>query len=200
MTTEHAIANVLLSGVLLTALSWLYFWAYAEYRVDRTRHNLFRLRSQLFDLGAAGEIEFDSPAYGMMRTMINGAIRYAHRATVVDAFLMSRSMRSADVGKAVRAAHAERWKAGLDGLNPKVRDQIRAIHAAHQRILVEQIFIRSPLIWVIATPLVLVLMLVNLWSRAANVCLGLVLPRFGADLDLIATSEGSSTGLAGTLC
>ncbi len=57
----------------------LVFWLYRDYRTDTFRQKLFSLRDELFDEAVSGKIAFDDPAYGMLRSTMNGFIRFAHR-------------------------------------------------------------------------------------------------------------------------
>jgi hypothetical protein len=50
-----------------------------SYRVSQLRQNLFNLRAELFDLAAAGDVPFNSPAYMQLRLTLNSLIRFAHR-------------------------------------------------------------------------------------------------------------------------
>lgn len=75
--------TAMFSSVFLAVCVYLCFYCFREYRIDRLRQHLFELRDELFDLAAAGEIEFNHPAYTATRTMLNSVIRFAHRITVV---------------------------------------------------------------------------------------------------------------------
>src|SRR5437667_11487736 len=80
MMETTALGLTALSTTLsLLALWALFHWLYRDYRVDLFRQRMFTLRDQLFDIAASGRIAFDDPAYGKLRSMINGYIRFAHR-------------------------------------------------------------------------------------------------------------------------
>lgn len=63
----------------LFGLAILMYWLRADYRIDLFRERMFALRDQLFDFAAAGGVSFDHPAYGLLRSTMNGYIRFAHR-------------------------------------------------------------------------------------------------------------------------
>jgi hypothetical protein len=63
----------------LLLLWFLFHWTYREYRVDLFRQRIFNLRDELFDLAREGVLSFDDPAYGLLRTALNGFIRFGHR-------------------------------------------------------------------------------------------------------------------------
>ncbi len=71
--------------VLLSILALLW-WLWIEvkrYRLDKTRQAIFNIRDQLFMQAARGEIDFDSDAYQTTRTLLNSAIRYAERISLL---------------------------------------------------------------------------------------------------------------------
>lgn len=79
--------NALLSSLSIAFFVCVLFHLYNQYRVDRMRQELFALRDALFDRAARGELSFDSPAYMATRTMLNGMIRFAHKASVTRVLL-----------------------------------------------------------------------------------------------------------------
>jgi hypothetical protein len=79
MTVEMQIAEVLRIGILLLLLWAFLHWCVRDYRTEVFRQRLFEIRDRLFDAAAAGAIAFDHPAYGMVRQMINGFVRFGHR-------------------------------------------------------------------------------------------------------------------------
>lgn len=75
--------------VLICLISSCILWttAYRNLFSDIYRQQLFRIRDNLFDIAARGEISFDDPAYHTLRYMLNGAIQYAHRISATTLFL-----------------------------------------------------------------------------------------------------------------
>ncbi len=78
----------LISLISLTLLVILWFWIYQNYRTDVLREELFKLRDDLFDEACKGNITFDAPAYGAMRTSVNGLIRFSHRVNIYQGLLL----------------------------------------------------------------------------------------------------------------
>ena len=75
---QLAIGNLCLSlGLIAFAIGYMY----RRTRVDRYREHLFTLRDGLFDYIWKNDISFDLPAYRLMRTFLNGAIRVADKVT-----------------------------------------------------------------------------------------------------------------------
>lgn len=80
---SEVIGTVVLNFLLLLGLWWLVFVELRSYRLDLTRQKLFNIRDELFALAAKGEMAFDSKAYGLMRTTLNGMIRFAHKISLI---------------------------------------------------------------------------------------------------------------------
>lgn len=74
----HAISAAFWSIAALLGLVCLVGFGYCRYRIDRLRQELFALRDSLFDYAAAGNIPFSHKSYGMLRSTINGFIRFSH--------------------------------------------------------------------------------------------------------------------------
>lgn len=77
-----ALSNILISMLFTGQLAFIVFWFYRRYRVAKYRSDLFNIRNDLFDDAADGLLEFDHPAYTMLRTLINGHLRFAHKITL----------------------------------------------------------------------------------------------------------------------
>lgn len=77
------ITTVILNIVLLMMLWYLVFFAFRELRLDITRQRLFKIRDDIFKYAEEGNLSFDSKAYCMIRTILNGMIRFAHKASVI---------------------------------------------------------------------------------------------------------------------
>lgn len=74
--------DLLLFYMLIALIWWLFAFLFKDYSVDCTRQRLFNIRDELFDCAAREEINFNDEAYIITRTMLNGAIRFAHTLSV----------------------------------------------------------------------------------------------------------------------
>jgi len=115
-------AIVSCAGLFACWVLWFYF--FREYRIDRFRNNLFGFRDDLFNLAVAGEIEFQNPAYVQLRDLLNGMIRFAHRANSYNVFLAVRFR--GDIPEEATLYH--RWKTSLEKLPPKTAEKLEKIH------------------------------------------------------------------------
>lgn len=111
-----------LLGLIALWAFWYYLWK--PQRVDIFRQKLFALRSDLFDLATKGTVPFDHPAYTQLRLMINGLIRFAHRAslpTLIIAVVQARNTPS----DAMMV-----WMKNVQKLPENERNQLLAVHTS----------------------------------------------------------------------
>ncbi len=80
--TNHVDVGVsaLISVISLAGLFILYRLSKAL-RIDVFRQDMFILRDEMFLYAANGYIPFDHPAYVVLRTAMNGFIRFGHKIT-----------------------------------------------------------------------------------------------------------------------
>lgn len=83
MNSDTSAISVLISGVSLLGLIYLYFWRFTSLWIDEFRQSIFSVRDELFDYAAQGNIAFDHPAYTTLRSMLNGYIRFSHRISAL---------------------------------------------------------------------------------------------------------------------
>jgi len=121
-----------LLGLIALWAFWYYLWK--PQRVDSFRQKLFDLRSDLFDLAAAGSVSFNDPAYSQLRLLINGMIRFGHRISLGS--LLIAVMHSNDSPSDPLAA----WKKNVDKLPKGVRDQLLTMHSNVQEAFVKHLF------------------------------------------------------------
>lgn len=74
------------SAIALVGLAFL-LELFRQQEIDRFRQRMFELRDALFLDAANGLIDFDHPAYGELRTTMNGFIRFAHRLSIWHALI-----------------------------------------------------------------------------------------------------------------
>lgn len=120
--------------IILTA------FLYRDYRIDLFRERMFALRDELFRMAANGDLSFDHPAYGLMRSTLNGLIRYA------DAVTLSTMFGFAFAGPMPEEALREtedRIKGAMSTLTPAQNDAILKLTWRMHRTIAEQILMRS---------------------------------------------------------
>ena len=146
MTDTTAAVTVLLSLASLAGIWIVLFWLYPDYVTDRFRHRLFVLRDELFDEAARGTIPFDHPAYGLLRTTINGFIRFGHRVNGAQALAFVLLVRPEDASSVRDGGFQERWSRAMRDVDPQVSSKLAAIvRRMHETVLMHLAF-SSPVI------------------------------------------------------
>lgn len=122
--------------------------------VDHFRHEIFALRDDLFDRAAAGAIPFGHPAYGTLRSTMNGFLRWAERLRLLDAVLLLAFTRREDRVTA-NPFHA-RWKAATADLSASDRKWLESYRSRIRRVVIRYLVVGSPVLAVtLVIPLVL---------------------------------------------
>src|SRR5690606_22651328 len=118
------------SGWLAVLLLWvLFFWLYRDYRLDLFRQKLFALRDELFDVAAAGDVGFDSPAYGMLRSTINGTIQYGHQLGFLDLLLPLAFTKRGPIADKGISDFDRRWQLACNALNADAQAKLKSIRS-----------------------------------------------------------------------
>lgn len=129
--TQVAFEQVMLC-LGLAGLWVLWYHFLRPQRVDIFRQKLFELRSDLFDLAASGVLPFDHPAYTQLRLLINGLIRFAHRAsfpTLVVATVQSKKAPSDTLGRWRRCV--EQLPEESRGRLLKIQEEVSEVFIGH---------------------------------------------------------------------
>lgn len=156
--------------VLVLSLLWLFvFVLRRKYCDDKFRNELFTLRDELFDYAASGKIDFGHPAYILLRLRMNGMIRYAHRASLMQImvpYLLTRRTVDAAVED-----YRERWQLAISQAEKaEVRLKIDDFQRRMGILLVRHLFRSSviffaPVHLLLLTSMVIKVATAELWSR-----------------------------------
>ena len=84
----NELAAFLISLISIVFILFLLLWRYRDYRTDAFRQIMFQLRDELFDEARKGMINFDDDAYVMLRSAINGFIRFGHKLNLMQVMLL----------------------------------------------------------------------------------------------------------------
>lgn len=186
------IANALASAVSIAGLLVLVYGLYRSYRIDKFRDQLFAIRDELFILGVEEKLAFSHPAYGLLRTTLNGFIRFGDRLSVLTLLCMGFGLNQADRDVLTKDGFQEQWtraNVGLpDGVRAELQDMMRRMHEA----VTEQLIFSSPLLVATIVPVALYLAA----QHFGKVVRRQILAPFGAvqervrDLDNVALAFG----------
>ena len=137
------IAHLFIFYASVAFLWCFYAWLYCDYRLDLLRYRLFLTRDRLFNYAEQGKIAFDSPAYLLTRTLINGSLRFGHRLTLIELAITYIVQKKYNPTGAIE--YHQRLEQSLHGLSFEQKKMIRDIwveihfdliaHIAHVSIL-----------------------------------------------------------------
>ncbi len=175
----------LYSLISLGALVIFIFWLNRDYSVDSFRQQMFALRDSLFDEAADGNVEFQSPAYGMLRSTMNGLIRFGHRLSlphvIAVSFAIEKHMKEVE-----HSSFSDRFEENTNTLNAEQKAMLNSYRMKMNIILVRHLVLSSPLLLItVIVPLMV--------SVSANLIIGRVVRAFRLPidkLDSLALAEG----------
>lgn len=84
---SELIAQLIIFFVSFSVLWYCFFWLYRKHTAEIFRQRMFALRDQLFDEAADGLVPFDHPSYWILRSTMNGFIRFGHRISLFEMFI-----------------------------------------------------------------------------------------------------------------
>ena len=132
--------------ISILILGYLFFWCYRSYSLARFRQDVFDLRDQLFDHAYKGLISFEHPAYGMLRSTLNGFLRFAHTLSFWQIFIFIIIVRKEKMS--LPHSYEEEWEKVTRDLDDEIKTQLNQyLGALHFSILKHLIF-SSPLLMV----------------------------------------------------
>lgn len=125
----------------------LYFWLYKDYAIDYFRQDLFELRDELFNEAAGGLIDFNHPAYCLLRRTMNGNIRYSHRISFLNTLILS-SLIKGNVSKQPGVSFEDRLTSSMDGLPETTKKKLMNYRKRLQMIFLNHLIRESPITFV----------------------------------------------------
>ena len=138
---------------VLLIIVW-FFWLYRDYRMDLLRQRLFTLRDELFDVARHGELSFDHPMYGLLRTTLNGFIRWGGRLGMIMVLWLVLRRPDRILGDAGVRGFEERWVEGSGDLSAATRDRLVSITTRMHLFVVEHLVFTSLTLLLSLVPLV----------------------------------------------
>jgi hypothetical protein len=131
-------------GYINLILLWiLFFWLYRDYRLQYFRQQLFALRDELFDMALSNELRFDDPAYGQLRSTINGTIQYGHQLGFLQLVCLWWFTNSDPVRIQNANRYKERWEAACNELSPSAQKNIQAMRQRLHFLILQQVVFTS---------------------------------------------------------
>lgn len=143
---ENNLIGLLINLLLFLGILILIFWLYGDYSIDSFRQRMFVLRDELFDEARSGLVEFDHPAYGLLRGAMNGYIRFGHRLRLLEFLIFMITVRKEreDILSS-KFTFDRQWKKATSELNPATMDRLKDYRFKMNRMVLEHLLIRSPI-------------------------------------------------------
>ena len=145
MENSASLAHLLSLSFGLLCLWIALFYLYRDYCVDAFRQRVFALRDQLFDEAAEGLIDFDHPAYGLLRKTMNGYLRFGHKLTFTQTFILFFVTRKARKNLEARSFE-HKLKRVSDTLPKEVRERVEFYHIQMHNLLIKHMLKSSPIL------------------------------------------------------
>ncbi len=141
------------TGLIALAVLWfVYDLGLRQLVLAFYRNRLFQLRFELFTLGMAGELAFESDVYRSLEILLNGLVQYAHTVSYY-------AYRVAVNEERKNASHSEpyRYRAfrelldHIDSLPQPARADVQRLLADTQKALAKYMALTSPVFLLFAT-------------------------------------------------
>lgn len=130
------------------------FKMYEDYRVDKFRQDMFKIRDDLFDYAMRGRLSFNDPSYGLIRGAINGHIRFAHRINLLDLAMFNRILEQENY--VIREPFSERLQKSMEHLTSEQKDFVTDTVMKMNFKIIEHLSLSSPIILAVITPFVFI--------------------------------------------
>lgn len=130
----------LTSLISMVFIAILMLWLYQDYRTDVFRQKMFNLRDDLFDEARHGKIDFDEGTYGMLRSAINGFIRFGHKFNLTQVLLLNVMLkRESNFNK----PFSERLHKNMENCTVEQRKIIMSYYIRMNFYIIEHLFLSS---------------------------------------------------------
>lgn len=150
-------------------IAWiLAFWLYRDYSVDKFRQEMFALRDHMFDAADQGDIPMDHPAYRMLRSAMNGYIRFGHRLNLLTIMIFVLSLDEDEKQWAKDHGFAASWEKATGDLAPRKRNQLETYRRRMDVLVAKQLVYGSPALTFSIVPAALLTALIRFHLRIAR--------------------------------
>jgi hypothetical protein len=153
--------TALSSVISLIGLSYLFFWRYRQYRIDLFRQEMFALRDELFDEAESGLIDFDHPAYGVLRNTMNGFIEFGHRLTFWHAVSFRLMVQEEENDK--EATFERAWNRASENLDKKTKERLIEYRKRMDLLAMKHVMYGTPEAHLILAPLAIFVIFLGLF-------------------------------------
>lgn len=138
----HVLGQILLFLGSFLCLWFFLFVLYKDLAIDIFRQKMFELRDELFDEAANGVIEFNHPAYVVLRNTMNGFLRFGHKISLFEVLVTGVVLGSERLK--MHKSFRQVWKEAETTLSPEQKKQMERYLLRLNELLLLQSFFGSP--------------------------------------------------------
>src|SRR5689334_3840972 len=160
--------NAIWTILFLLGLIYLAFWRARSFAVDWFRDKMFEMRDSLFDAASVGLIDFDHPAYGVLRVTMNGYIRFCHKASLLHFLLYTLLGERQKLGNDEDRLFIHKWKSVSKDLSPEVFNKLEEYRKQMDLAVITYLILSSPFIFTILLSIALLVSLLGRLKTSAR--------------------------------
>lgn len=176
--------NAIFSILSILGLLYLIFWRYKTYRIDVFRQDIFELRDKLFDYAQSGNIDYNHPSYGTLRSLMNGFIRFGHQISFCQLITISIIMKNkfSDTD-----SFSKRWNTATSDLDVQTKGYLDKLLLEVHSSIIKHLILTSPfMLATIILPIILFFL-----SKHFILKLNKIYSKRGNNIDSVAYAYGS---------
>lgn len=139
----HILGQILLFLISFLCLWFFLFFLCKELAVDIFRQKMFQLRDDLFDAASNGLIEYNHPAYVVLRNTMNGFLRFGHRISLFEVLITGVVLGSDHLK--TRKTFRQVWQEAETTLSSEQKEEMQRYLLRLNELLIIQSFFGSPI-------------------------------------------------------
>lgn len=160
---------IMIIGLLIASLLFIFDHYYREYYLDRTREELFTIRDQLFNYASDGKLDFNSKSYGLTRAKLNGMIRFTHELSMIRVIVLLISHSRYRKNDESYIEYVHKCDKAMDELTIEQKEVISHVTEEMHRRIVWYIFHSSLFMWISYHFINIILQLIHFFSKIDRV-------------------------------
>lgn len=151
------IFDIMFATIVSVALWYLFFFLFRGYFTDSFRQSMFTLRDNLFDDARSGFIDFNHPAYGLLRETMNGYLRFSHQLSMLSLIIFYAFPSSRKALKTPAFSFNQKWEEKTKGLTEDQMEQLESYRDTMQKLVVKYLWKTSPTLLLLTVASIIVL-------------------------------------------
>jgi len=149
--TSAQIVTALSTTISLFGIVVLVFWLYREFRIDKFRQQMFALRDEFFDFARDGGIAFDDPAYGVLRSTMNGYIRFGHRLSLLHALVFWVLSEPTSMRRPAESFESQ-WSVATENMKADTLQTLKKFRTRMEALVLTHVILNAPILVLLIIP------------------------------------------------